>query len=307
MRIRPLSLVCALLMTAVVTVYAAAEEPASCDTLLKQKDEALQTLARDNAMLQDKLKALESTPGISSEALALKNYQRLQEIARDTRAQRQVMADSEVYVKWMTANLAAYSKYVEAGSVAAGFAKVLPIPYAGQAGMFTKFVSHFALSLSAASVSINRYLATSQQFVTRVEAIGPPESAKSGQISELARFADEQLLKEMNDVQLKLTTTAELSTSALSFLESLNHYIGSTDEYWNKTKSLLKRSEVDKKEKSFISESIQGLRNKAGNFNARLKQFDDVARKDAPLIKSLGAYDELVREMASRKVQISKQ
>jgi len=295
----------ALLLSALLTVSAAAEEPAACETLLKQKEEALQTLARDNALLQEKVKSLECS--ITGEALALKNLQRLQEIARDTKSQRQSMADFEVYVKWMANNLSGYSKYMEAGSVAAGFAKVLPIPYAGQAGLFTKFASQFALSLNAASVSITRYLTTSQQFIARVDAMDASKPAKSGEVAGLARFADEHLLKDMNDVQVKLTTTGELSTSVLSFLESLNHYIGSTDAYLNKTKSLIKRGEVDKKEKSFLSESILGLRNKAGTFNAKLKQFDETARKDAPLIKSLGTYEELIREVEAKKVQVSKQ
>lgn len=302
MKLLSIRLASALLLSAFLTVSAAAEEPTACEALLKQKEEALQTLARDNAMLQEKVKSLEC--GITGEALALKNLQRLQEIARDTKGQRQTMADFEVYVKWMANNLSGYTKYMEAGSVAAGFAKVLPIPYAGQAGLFTKFASQFALSLNAASVSIARYLTTSQQFIVRVDAIDASKPAKSGEVSAVARFADEQLLKDMNDVQVKLITTGELSTSALSFLESLNHYIGSTDEYWNKTKSLIKRGEVDKKEKSFLSESILGLRNKAGTFNAKLKQFDETARKDAPLIKSLATYEELIREVEVKKMQV---
>lgn len=304
MKFLSIHIVSALLLSVLLTVSAAAEEPTSCETLLKQKEDALQTLARDNALLQEKVKSLEC--GITGESLAQKNLQRLREIAKDTKSQRQSMADFEVYVKWMANNLSGYSKYMAAGSVAAGFAKVLPIPYAGQAGLFTKFASQFALSLNAASVSITKYLTTSQQFISRVDAMDASKPAKSGEVSELARFADEQLLKDMNDVQLKLTSTGELSTSALSFLESLNHYIGSTDAYWNKTKSLLKGSEVDKKEKSFISESILGLRNKAGSFNAKLKLFNEAARKDAPLIKSLGTYEELIREVEAKKVQVSK-
>ena len=56
----------------------------------------------------------------------------------------------------------------------------------------------------------------------------------------------------------------------------------------------------DKKEKGFLSESIRNLRNRAGNFNAKLRLFDETARKDGPLIKSVVAYDDLVREMGTR-------
>jgi hypothetical protein len=79
-------------------------------------------------------------------------------------------------------------------------------------------------------------------------------------------------------------------------LESLNHYVGSTDEYWLKTKSLLKSAD-DKKEKSFLSESTTALRNKAQVFNGKFKLFDETVKKDAPLIKSLVAYDDLIREI----------
>ncbi len=292
-------LVTLLLLFMMHTTAAFAEETLSPETLLQKKDEALSALQRDNAALQEKIRALEETPRVGKDQLALKSYRRLQEIAADVKTQRQSMADFENFVKWMTANLNGYSKYIEAGSVVAGFARVLPIPYAGQASVLTKFMSQGVLSLNAASVSIARYLETSRQFVSRMESIdqaGP--GARHGEIADAVRFADGRLLKDMNDVRARLASISELSTSTLSFLESLNHYVGSTDEYWNKTKTLISRSEAGKKEKSYLSQSIQNLRNGAGRFNARLKIFEDSAKKDEPLVKSLVTYDELIREMS---------
>ena len=256
---------------------------------------AIVALAKENAELQEKLRALEGC-SISSGALASKNCRRLKEVAADIRLQRQGMADFEGYVKWMSANIAGYSKYLSAGSVAAGFAKVLPIPYAGQASLFTKFVSNAALSLGAASVSIKKYLATSQQFLARADALDPAKGVGSQEVSELVRFADQDLLKEMVEVQERLRMTSELSSSSLSFLESLNHYMGSTDEYWMKTKSLLRSGDV-KKEKSFLSESTTSLRDRALAFNGKFKLFEETVKKDAPLVKSLVAYDDLIREI----------
>ncbi|WP_243373188.1 hypothetical protein [Geotalea sp. SG265] len=280
---------------------AAADEAALCDSLLKQKEEALQNLVKENALLQEKLKSLEGS--LTADMLARKNLQRLQEVAADTRMQRQTLADFEAYVKWMSANLSGYAKYVEAGSVAAGFAKVLPIPYAGQAGLFTRFASQFALSLNAASVSMARYLDTSRQFVARVDLLDPARP-NAAEISALAKLANDKLLSDMVDVRSKLAVTGELSASALSFLETLNHYMGSTDEYWTKTKAMFKKGDGDKKEKSFLSESIQGLKNRAGSFNGRLKSFNETAEKDAPLIKSLVTFDELIHEVETGKVQV---
>lgn len=292
-----ISLLCGFLLSGLTALRAGADEAVPCETLMKQKDEALLVLRKEKAALEDKIKTIECTPTISGDALLRKNYQRLQEVAVNTRAQRQAMAEFEGFVKWMTGNLSGYAKYVEAGSVAAGFAKVLPIPYAGQASLLTKFVSQGILSLNAASVSINRYLGTSQQFLARVDAIDPARELNGTQISDAARFADEQLLRDMNDVQTKLATTSDISASSLSFLETVNQYVGSTDEYWNKTKSFVTRKETDKKEKSFISSSIDSLKNRAGSFNAKLKTFDESAKKDVPLIKNLAAYDDLVREL----------
>jgi len=279
---------------------AASVPPASVAWPEKSAEAAVASLTRENAQLQEKLKALEGC-SISSGALAAKNCRRLKDVAADIRVQRQGMADFEGYVQWMSANIAGYSKYISAGSVAAGFAKALPIPYAGQASLFTKFVSNAALSLSAASVSINRYLAASQQFLVRADELGPDQGASVREVSELVRFADQELLKSMIEVQERLASTAELSASSLSFLESLNHYMGSTDEYWIKTRALLKSD--DKKEKSFLSESTAALRNRALSFNGKFKLFEETVKKDAPLIKSLVAYDDLIREIDPKFAQ----
>lgn len=268
----------------------------------KPGDDAVLALSRENTLLQEKLKVLESC-SISTSELASRNCHRLKELASDIRLQRQSLADFEGYVKWMSANVAGYSKYLSAGSVAAGFAKVLPIPYAGQASVFTKFVSNATVSLSAASVSINKYLATSQQFVTRSEALDPSKELRPAEVSELVRFADQELLKGMVEVQERLAGTSELTASSLSFLESLNHYVGSTDQYWQKTKSLLKSGD-DKNEKSFLSESTTSLRNRAQAFNGKFRMFDDTVKKTSPLIKSLVAYDDLIRDMNPRSAKL---
>ncbi|GFO53748.1 hypothetical protein GMSM_07550 [Geomonas sp. Red276] len=254
----------------------------------------LAELVKENTLLKEKLRALESC-SVTGNDLAVRNAKRLKEIAVDIRAQRQGLADFEGYVKWMSSNVAGYSKYISAGSVAAGFAKVLPIPYAGQASVFTKFVANATLSLSSASVSINNYLVTSQQFLNRTDKLDPAKGVNSREVSELVRFADQDLLKGMQDVQEKLASTSELSASSLSFLESLHHYLGATDEYWAKTKSLLKSD--DKKEKGFLAESAAALRNRALAFNGKFRGFGDTVKKDEPLIKSLIAYDDLIREM----------
>jgi hypothetical protein len=259
---------------------------------LTQFEEQILKLQQDNELLTQKIKQLESVKAIPVEHLRLKKALRLKEIAAEVRLQRQSTSDFEGFVKWMSANLAGYTRYIQAGSYAAVVARILPIPYAGQASIFTKFVAQFTVALNAASVSITSYLNTSQKFIAMADVIDPQKSINEKSVSEAAQFADQKLLKDMNDAQLKLAAVSDLSSGALSFLESLNHYISGTDEYWNRMKGVFKK-DVDPKEKSYISESTNNLKNQAGRFNSRLKVFEELGKKETAGVKALAVYDEL--------------
>lgn len=250
--------------------------------------------------LFDSLQALPPKKVLSLQDLDQKRFSRLQDMAKSVAGQRESMLEFDGYVRWMGGTLSGYSKYVEAGSFAAGFARLLPIPYAGQAGQFSKFVSHFALSLSGTSAAVKQYLASSQQFLSRVEALGQSSSGRESEMAFLTFYADQQLSRDMFDLQARLLTTSELSASALSFLISLQQYLGSTDEYWQKTKSLVSRKDMDKAEKGALAGSIDGLRFRAEEFNKRLKVYDLNVGKALPLIASLVVYDELRQEMESK-------
>jgi hypothetical protein len=263
-------------------------------------DERLSTLQKENEALSARIGQLESISCIPAEKLHLKKALRLKEIAADVKIQRKSMSDFEGFVKWMSANLACYNRYIQAGSYAAVLGRMLPIPYAGQAAIFTKFVAQFTVALNAASVSINNYLTTSQKFIKMTDPIEPSKSPDARAVAEAAGFADQHLLKDMNDTRAKLAAVSDLSSGALSFLESLNHYVSGTDEYWNKAKGLFKK-DIDPKEKSFISESTSGLKSQADRFNARLKNFEELSRKEYASVKSLAVYDELAADLTKLK------
>lgn len=250
--------------------------------------------------LFDCLKALPVQKVLTLEELNQKRFNRLKNVAGSVLNQRESMLEFEGYVKWMGGTLSGYSNYVEAGSFAANFARLLPIPYAGQAGQFSKFVSHFALSLSGTSAAVQQYLASSQQFIAGVEALGPSGIGKESEMAFLTFCADQQLSRDMLDLQSRLSLTSELSSSALSFLISLQQYLGSTDEYWQKTKSLVSRKDVDKMEKGALAGSIDGLKSRAQEFNKRLKVYEETIRKTTPQITTLVAYDELRQEIESK-------
>jgi len=258
-------------------------------------EEQLLTLQKDNQTLLQKINQLESVKVIPVDQLRKKKALRLKEIAAALKSQRQSTNDFEGFVKWMSANLAGYNRYIQAGSYAAVVARVLPIPYAGQASIFTKFVAQFTVALNAASVSINNYLNTSQKFITMADSIDPGKLQDEKAMTEAAQFADQKLLKDMGDAQLKLATVSDLSSGALSFLESVNHYVSGTDEYWNKMKGVFKK-DIDLKEKSYISESTNALKTQASRFNGKLKLFEELGKKETASIKALAVYDELSLE-----------
>ena len=263
-------------------------------------EEKMFNLQLENEGLKLKIKQLEAVKAISVERLRQKKVQRLKEIAADVKTQRQATSDFEGFVTWMSTNLAGYNRYIQAGSYAAVIARMLPIPYAGQASIFTKFIAQFTVTLNSASVSVTNYLNSSQRFVSLVDAIDPAKPLDETVLTEASRYADQKLLKDMNDAQAKLSMVADLSSGALSFLESVNHYASGTDEYWNKVKGLVKK-DIDPKEKSFLSESTSSLKTQANRFNGKLRSFEEISKKEAASVKTLAVFDELSAEQAAAK------
>lgn len=262
-------------------------------------EEQLLKLQQEYSILTARVKELEGRRTIPEERLILKKILQLKEIAADAKQQRQSMEEFQGFVSWMNSNLAGYTKYIKASSYAAVVGRMLPIPYAGQASIFTKFAAQFTVALNNASVAINSYLVTSQKFITMVGAIDLSEPVDQKSVMDAATFADRSLLKDMNNAHSKLAAVSDLSSGALSFLESLNHYMSGTDEYWNKAKGLF-RKDIDPKEKSFISESTNSLKNKAGMFNGKLNSFEELTRKQSTQVKSLTVYDDLLSEVAAK-------
>jgi len=258
-------------------------------------DNQLLKLQVENAELTIKALQLDAIKSGISELLYKKKLQRLKETALEVAKQRDTTKDFEGFFKWMSSNLAGYNRYIHAGSYVAVIGKMLPIPYAGQVSIFTKFVAQFTASLNSASMAINTYHLSSQKFINMVNAIDPTKPADEKTVNDAAHFADTTLLKDMNDAETKLTTVSDLSAGALSFLETLNHYVGETDAYWNKVKGLIRKN-VDPKEKSFISESTSNLKAEADVFNRKMRNFEALGKKETANIKALAVYDELAAE-----------
>ncbi len=252
--------------------------------------------------LQARVAEFERTPRLTASELAGRNRKLLSDLAGQVRIQRQTMADFSGFVTWLSDSLDGYNKYLQASALAANLLKVLPIPYAGQASLFTKFAAQGVVSLNTTSAAITKYLGTSQLFLSRVEALEKSSPASPAEISALARFADEHLLKETADVQTRLASTGDLSISVLGFLEGVNGYLGSADQYWAKTKAFVSRNEDAAKEKGYLSTSIVGLRDRASSFTKRLQTFKDLSQKNDPLVRTVRVYDALANELAAPAV-----
>ena len=290
-------ILCAIIL--LLNGYRVSASETACGPMTPAEEQLLK-LSQDNERLVSRVKELESVRSIPVDHLQRRKAARLKEIAASVKVQRQSTADFEGFVKWMSAHLAGYNKYIQAGSYAAVVARVLPIPYAGQASVFTKFVAQFTIALNAASVSITNYLNSSQKFINMADAIDPAKPLDDKSLAETALFADQKMLKDMLDAQQKLASVSDLSSGALSFLESLNHYVSGTDEYWNKAKGVFKK-DIDPKEKSFISESTGSLKSQADRFNGKLKTFEDLGRKQISAVKALAVYDELAADAQQLK------
>jgi len=254
----------------------------------------------ENEYIKIKTMQLDAVKAIAYEFLRQKKLQKLKDTAALVKAQRQATQDFEGFFTWMSTNLAGYNRYIKASSYVANAAKMLPVPYAGQASNFTKFVGQFTVALNKASQSTTQYLNSSQKFITMVEAINPAMPLSDKALAEAHLFADQKLLKDMNNAQKDLSAISNLSSGALSFLTGLSQFANETTNYWNRIKGLVKK-DIDPKEKSYLSESIYNLKSQAERFNGRFIIFEELAQKETAGVKSLVVYDELAAEIGTMK------
>ena len=58
-------------------------------------------IQEENVRLKERVRQLESAPALTVDSLTQKRFQRLHDLARETRAQRAAMADFAGFVTWM--------------------------------------------------------------------------------------------------------------------------------------------------------------------------------------------------------------
>lgn len=278
---------CILLISRVNTVSAADAAPPDAN-------KAAVCVLSPTEMLT-KLQQCEERPCLTRSVLQQRKLAKFHQALEAIKAQRALIADFERYAAWMNNNLAAYNRYIQAGSAAAAVTKFLPIPYAGQAALFSKFVAQFSQSLGTTSKALDLYLKNSQQIIeqaSRLDGTKPDPKA----LAELHAAAETGLVKSMEEANRQLKGIAELSSGAQAFLVGLNSYLATGDEYLNKVKGVFKK-ESSHHDRNFLTESTSALKSQTELFNTRLKNFEALGTTINTTIKSLGVYDELAAEL----------
>ncbi len=109
--------------------------------------------------------------------------------------QRAQVAEMERYAAWMRTTIVSYNKYIQAGSTAAAISRFLPIPYAGQAAIFSKLLAQFSANLTSTSLALNRYGTTAQELQLKISKL-PANSSELRDIQLLSvyTYADQVFL-----------------------------------------------------------------------------------------------------------------
>ncbi len=289
-------MICRCLVCLCLCVYSLnfANTVAAAETAVPVADKAAVCVLSPNELLI-KLQQCEARPCLSRGVLQQRKLAKFHQAMDTVRTQRALIADFERYAAWMNNNLAAYNRYIQAGSAAAAVTKFLPIPYAGQAALFSKFMAQFSQSLGSTSKALDLYLKTSQQIITQASQLdGTNPDPKA--LAELHATAEGTLLTSMGEASRQLKGIAELSSGAQAFLVGLNSYLTTGDEYLNKVKGVFKK-EPAHHDKGFLTESTSALKSQTEQFNTKLKNFELLGVTISTTIKSLGVYDELAAEL----------
>ncbi len=215
-------------------------------------------------------------------ALALKN---LQQIKQDTAELKTLTNDLGEYSKWLSDYFNGYSKYIERVSVYSPIIKLIPLPYAGQAGDIVKFGSKLTLSITNSAIATNNANKSIAKYEEMLSSANTPEK-----IAATAKFADEKLVPDLKEAIAKDETLKNMSLSLLSFGESVEKVTASTQDALNIAKSLFsnENAEKEKQQKTLL------MRQKLDNIKAKTARIEEIVKKSETLAKRASVYSELL-------------
>ena len=218
--------------------------------------------------------ASETASCLPRSVIETQRYELVAQMNQQLIQQRAQVAEMERYASWMRTTIVSYNKYIQAGSTAAAVSRFLPIPYAGQAALFSKLLAQFSANLTSTSLALNRYGTTAQELQSKISKLPTNHSeSRDLQLLSVYNYTDQSFLPAMDQTQQELNRIAELSTSTLAFLQSLHHYLSSGDEYMQKVKGAVFKKDSQRNEMSMLTENVKHLTDQTAIFSKRLETF----------------------------------
>ena len=160
---------------------------------------------------------------------ALRN---LEQIKANNAEIKQAYAELGAYSKWLNFYFAGYSKYIEQVGSYSPVIKLIPLPYAGQAGDIVKFGSKLTVSITNSAVALENANHSIAKYEELLKNANTPESVEIA-----AKFADEKLLPDIKDALIKNENLKDASLGLLCFAESVEKTSLSTQDALLKAKS----------------------------------------------------------------------
>lgn len=217
------------------------------------------------------------------------------DLAQQLAEQRAQVAAFETYAHWLKTNLGNYDRYIQAGSTAAAVSRFLPIPYAGQAAVFSKVLAQFSASLTSTSQALSSYHTEAKKLQAKLE-LCTSRNLNIQECNKGIQFAETTFLPAMEHTRNELTRVSELTGSTLAFLQGLHTYLTTGDAYMSKVKGVFKKEDKDK-EASFISAQVKSLSQQAHQFSGRLTSFKQQGDAISMSVRTDVVYQNLLKSM----------
>jgi hypothetical protein len=199
---------------------------------------------------------------------------------------KQSYAELGAYSKWLSTYFAGYSKYIEHAGTYSPVIKLIPFPYAGQAGDIIKFGSKLTLSITNAAVALEKASLSISKFEELQKNANSPEA-----IDTAARFADEKLMPDIKDALVKNEALKDASLGLLGFAESIEKVSMGTQDALLKAKSLFTKDDEEKEQ----IQKVAVMKQKLEQFKIRLSKIDEAMQKNSALAKRTAIYAELAK------------
>jgi len=223
---------------------------------------------------------------IQKTTLADNALNNLKQIRQDTAELKALNADEAEYAKWVSGYLASYTKYLEQAGTYAPLIKLIPLPYAGQAGDFVKFGSKMTLHITQTATSIDNANKSITKYEELLKDANTPEK-----IVATAKFAEERLLVDLKDADMKSSTLKDMSAGLMGFGESVENIMKNGTDTLAKAKSLFSKDDADKEK----SAKTAVFKQKLDLFKQKTARIEELIKKDSELAKKAQIYAELSR------------